>query len=325
MIEKNGIRQFALIGAAGFVAPRHMKAIVDTGNLLAAALDPSDSVGILDKYFPSAEFFTQAQPFEQYLALPKNQGLDARKVDYVAVCSPNHLHAEHIRLAFRNGADAICEKPIVLQPEELDRLEIDERECGRRVFAVLQLRLLPAVRQLKRIIAESADNKVHDVDMTHVAARGKWYFVSWKGDSEKSGGVVLNIGIHLFDLLQWIFGPAAEVRVHERTALRSAGVMDLKHARVRWFLSVDPEDLPQAAVSRGQRSYRSLIVDGQELDLSEDLSDLHTRTYEQIIAGRGLGLNEARASIETIFNIQHAEITGRSSDSHPFLFTGSHE
>lgn len=287
------MKNFALTGAAGFVAPRHMEAIQRTGNRLVAAFDPKDSVGVLDRYAPAARFFTEAERFDRWLE-KQRRGPEEERVHYLAVCSPNYLHDAHCRLGLRAHADVICEKPLVINPWNLEPLEELERETGRRVWTMLQLRTHDAVAPLREKVT-----KGHDVDVTYVTPRGPWYDVSWKGQDEKSGGVPTNIGIHVFDLVRWLFGPAMDVRVELAEPRRCAGVIELECARVRWLLSVDARDAQD-----GPR--RSLRIDGSEIDLSEGFDDLHTRVYERTLAGRGFGIADARPSIELVHRIRTA-------------------
>jgi UDP-N-acetyl-2-amino-2-deoxyglucuronate dehydrogenase len=300
-------KNFALLGAAGFVAPRHLKAIKDTGNSLLAACDPKDSVGIIDSYFPDAAFFTEVERFDRYLE-KRRRGPESERVDYVSVCSPNYLHDAHIRLALRVGAAAICEKPLVINPWNLDELEQLQRETGNRVFTVLQLRLLPSLVALRESLL--SDNKVHEVDLSYVTRRGRWYQISWKGSVEKSGGLVMNIGIHLFDMLLWLFGPMKKTELHHSSPDRVGGYLELERARVRWFLSVNAADLPTETAERGKPSFRSLAVDGREIEFSDGFTDLHTRVYERVLAGNGFGLEDARPSIELAYQIRHDVVAG---------------
>lgn len=313
---------FALIGAAGFVAPRHMKAIVETGNRLVCALDRSDSVGILDRFSFDVPFFTEFERFDRHAERLRRQGDDAR-IRYVSICSPNYLHDAHIRFALRIGADAICEKPLVLNPWNVDALAELEAESGRRVYNVLQLRLHPAIQQLKERIAREPGERVHDVDLSYVTARGRWYFVSWKGDLAKSGGIATNIGIHFFDTLLWLFGPVRGFEVHVRDDQRAAGFLELARARVRWFLSVSASDLPSRehpASSSAVTTFRSMEVDGTEFEFSDGFTDLHTATYREVLEGRGFGLEEARPSVELAHHIRHAvPVMGSSETKHPWL------
>ena len=309
---------FALIGAAGFVAPRHMKAIAETGNTLVAALDPNDSVGIIDSYFPEAAFFTEFERFDRHLEKLRRK---EKPVRYVGICSPNYLHDAHIRFALRVGADAICEKPLVLNPWNVDALTEIEADFPGRVWNILQLRLHPSLIALKKRVAEeiAADpGKTYDIDLTYLTSRGRWYFVSWKGYAEKSGGIATNIGIHFFDMLMWIFGPVRENIVHLNRPDAAAGFLELANARVRWFLSVNADFLPEAARERNLRTYRSITVDGREIEFSGGFTDLHTLSYREILAGRGFGLREAMPSIQTVRDIRGAEPRGAEGEFHPF-------
>ena len=310
-------KKFALIGAAGYIAPRHMKAIKETGNELVAALDPFDSVGIIDSFFPQADFFTEPERFDRHL--DKLRRSVSGKVDYVSICSPNYLHDAHIRLGLRNHAHVICEKPLVLNPWNLDGLEEVEKESGRKIFNILQLRLHPAIVALKNRIASSPAGKIYDVDLTYITSRGKWYFYSWKGNVTKSGGVVTNIGIHFFDMLSWVFGPVQKSQVHVYQEDKAAGFLQLKNARVRWFLSLDRNDLPVVATKNNLPTYRSVTVNGEEIEFSGGFTDLHTESYRQILAGKGFGIKEARNSIEIVHDIRKATPLGLSGDYHPFL------
>nr|MCU0982435.1 Gfo/Idh/MocA family oxidoreductase [Pirellulaceae bacterium] len=277
---------FALIGAAGFIAPRHMQAIHDTGNDLIAAVDPHDCVGRLDSYFPDARFFTEIERFDRFLE-KRRRGPEDQRVQYVSICTPNYLHDAHVRLALRVKAHAICEKPLVISPWNLDALQDLEAEYGCRVYNVLQLRLIPTLQELKRVVdADRSDHRA-DICLTYVTRRGKWYDVSWKGNPEKSGGVSMNIGVHFFDLLGWLFGEPEHWEVHLRTPRKMAGLLELERARVRWFLSVDEDDLPESTRAAGKFAYRSMTLDGQEIEFSDGFTDLHTRVYREILAGRG--------------------------------------
>lgn len=308
---------FALIGAAGYIAPRHMEAIRATGNDLIAAVDPHDSVGILDSYFPDCSFFTEIERFDRHLEKLRRSGDEAR-VHYLSVCSPNYLHDAHVRLALRVKAHAICEKPLAANPWGLDGLEEIEAETGCRVYTVLQLRVHPALVALReRLRSESGPRR--EVVLSYVTRRGRWYQYSWKGDSGKSGGVVLNIGVHFFDLLMWLFGPAEASEVHELGQTRAAGALELERARVRWFLSVDGRDLPEECIETGQRAFRSITIDGQELEFSNVFRDLHTAVYEDILAGRGYGIADARPAIELTYGIRTGTVVSPSLGAHPFL------
>jgi UDP-N-acetyl-2-amino-2-deoxyglucuronate dehydrogenase len=287
---------FGLIGAGGYIAPRHMKAIKETGNMLVAALDRYDGVGIMDSYFPEANFFTEPERFDRHLDKLRRKG-NGFKIDYVSICSPNYLHDAHMRLALRNDAHAICEKPLVLNPWNLDALSELEQETGKRIFTILQLRLHPAIIALREKIKNGPADKVYDVNLNYITSRGKWYHISWKGDLARSGGIATNIGIHFFDMLTWIFGDVTEneVKIHE--ADQASGFLKLEKANVNWHLSINADHLPTQATASGKRTYRSITVDGDEVEFSEGFTDLHTRSYEQILAGNGFGLEDARRSI----------------------------
>jgi len=306
---------FALIGVAGFVAARHLKAIKDTGNNLVAALDKSDSVGIMDSYFPEADFFVEFERFDRHIDKLKRVGT---KVDYVSICSPNYLHDSHIRFALRHQADAICEKPVVLNPWNVEALLEIEKETGRNVYNVLQLRHHPSIQALKNKIDSGPQDHVYDLDLTYITSRGNWYMISWKGDQQKSGGIATNIGVHFFDMLTWIFGDVKENIVHVSNNNKAGGFLQLEKARVRWFLSVDPTDLPGVKKSNGQRTYRSIKLEGEEIEFSEGFSDLHTISYNDILDGKGFGLEEARSSIETVYTIRNSTPIGCTGDYHPF-------
>lgn len=310
---------FALIGAAGFIAPRHMAAIQATGNRLVATLDPSDSVGIIDSYFPDSAFFVEFERFDRHIDKLRRKDRDG-KVDYVSICSPNYLHDAHCRLALRVGADAICEKPLVINPWNLDALQELEDETKRRIWTILQLRVHPKLVALRDAIRAEATTVHHDVVLTYITSRGAWYDVSWKGSEEKSGGIATNIGIHFFDLLWWLFGDARSSAVHLSARRRLAGVVEFERARVRWFLSVDDADLPFDA-QPGKATYRSITIDGDELEFTEGFTDLHTRVYEEILAGRGFGIDDARPSIELVHRIRTAEVEASPAIDlrHPWL------
>ena len=308
---------FALIGAAGFIAPRHMAAVRATGNRLVAALDPSDSVGVIDSYFPDSAFFTEFERFDRHLDKLRRSGA-GESVDFVSICSPNYLHDSHIRFALRSGAHAICEKPLVLNPWNIDGLVEAEANAGRKVNTILQLRLHPAIIALRdRVAAREPRRGKHEVDLTYNTSRGKWYLYSWKGDEKKAGGIATNIGVHFFDMLHFVFGTLQDSKVHVYEPVRAAGFLEYEKARVRWFLSVAAEDLPERQRAAGQRTFRSITVDGEEVEFSEGFSDLHTRSYEQILAGQGFGLDESRCAIETIARIRTARPLGGTGDCHP--------
>ena len=311
------MKRFALIGAAGYIAPRHMKAIKDTGNILVAALDKCDSVGILDSYFPDADFFTEFERFDRHIDKLKRKG---KELDYVSICSPNYLHDAHIRFALRNDADAICEKPLVLNPWNLDALKEIEEETGRKVYNILQLRVHPAIVSLKKQVEEEfkGKEKKYKIDLTYITSRGKWYFISWKGDINKSGGVATNIGIHFFDMLMWIFGGIKHYEVHYSEPLKKmAGYLELEKAEVRWFLSVDFKDLPEAAIKEGKRTYRSITVDESEVEFSGGFTDLHTVVYQEILNGKGFGIEDARPSIELVYRLRNIKPVGFNDRVHP--------
>jgi len=309
---------FAVIGVGGYVAPRHLKAIRDTNNNLIAAVDPKDSVGILDQFGFDVNFFTEIERFDRHLEKLRRGAMENR-INYVTICSPNYLHDAHCRLALRAGADVICEKPLVINPWNLDPLEELEAEAGRRINTVLQLRVHPELLKLKQSLEQDKFSGQRDVMLTYVTSRGGWYHVSWKGQVEKSGGVAMNVGIHLFDLLLWLFGPVAEIRMYHQDDTRVAGFMELEHARVRWFLSVDVNDLPFPAQLGGKTTFRSITVDGKEVEFSEGFTGLHTRVYEETLAGRGFGIQDARPSIELVHKIRNAPIYPLDDMIHPFL------
>ncbi|MCF8345774.1 MAG: Gfo/Idh/MocA family oxidoreductase [Bacteroidales bacterium] len=307
-------KNFTLIGIAGYIAIRHVKAIMETGNNLVAALDKFDSVGFVDAYFPDADFFVEFERFDRHIAMLNRTG---RQIDYVSICSPNYLHDSHIRFALRNGADAICEKPLVLNPWNIDALLDYEKETGKKVYNILQLRHHPSIIALKKKIENGPKDKIYDIDLSYITSRGKWYHYSWKGDVHKSGGIATNIGVHFFDMLTWIFGEVRENTVHLLKEDKSAGFLQLEKARVRWFLSIDYNDVPAAIKKNGQRTYRSITVDGEEIEFSGGFTDLHTVSYQEIIAGKGFGVECARNSIDTVYNIRNAEPKGLQGDYHP--------
>lgn len=311
-------KNFAIIGVGGYIAPRHLRAIRDTGNNLIAAADPKDSVGILDQFGYDLSFFTEIERFDRHLEKLR-RGPEENRTHYISVCSPNYLHDAHCRLAMRVGADVICEKPLVINPWNLDNLEEIEAETGRKVNTILQLRVHPELLKLKQTLQENASGKQRDVMLTYIASRGVWYHVSWKGQREKSGGIATNIGVHFFDLLLWLFGPAGDVKVHHSDDKCMSGYIELENARVRWFLSVDVNDLPESAVADGKTTYRSITVDGQEIEFSGGFTDLHTRVYEETLAGRGFGIQDARPSIELTHRIRTAELSPIDSLAHPKL------
>lgn len=297
------MKKFALVGAAGYIAPRHMKAIKETGNTLVAALDKHDNVGILDSYFPEADFFTEFERFDRHLDKLKRKG---EPVDFVSICSPNYLHDAHIRYSLRYGADAICEKPLVLNPWNLDALIEMEKETNKKVFTILQLRLHPSIISLREKILAGPKDKKYQVDLRYITSRGNWYHSSWKGDITKSGGVATNIGIHFFDMLIWIFGDMKEVVVNTQDQEHASGTLELERASVNWFLSINSNHLPDAAAKAGKRTYRSLTMEGQEIEFSEGFTDLHTKSYEEILKGNGFTLQDAYPSIQVAFKLRNA-------------------
>jgi UDP-N-acetyl-2-amino-2-deoxyglucuronate dehydrogenase len=311
-------KNFALIGAAGYIAPRHMQAVKDTGNQLVAAVDPHDNVGRLDNIFPETRFFTEIERFDRHLEKLRRQGEDQR-VHYVSVCTPNYLHDAHTRLALRVRAHAICEKPLVMSPWNLDALEELEQESGCNVYNVLQLRLLPSLLAIKQSMEQSTGSQRHDISLTYITRRGRWYDSSWKGSMDKSGGVAMNIGVHFFDLLQWLFGTVEHSELHFRSPRRMAGYMLLEKARVKWFLSTDIEDLPAECRAKGEFAYRSMLLDGQEIEFSRGFKDLHTQVYEEVLAGRGCRIPDARPAIQAVHEINHMDVVSAGTKAHPQL------
>jgi len=295
------MKNFVLIGAGGYIAPRHMKAIKDTGNNLLAALDRHDSVGIMDSYFPEADFFTEFERFDRHVEKLKRQGVHT---DYVSVCSPNYLHDAHIRFGLRIGADVICEKPVVLNPWNIDALMEIEKETGRNVYTILQLRLHPAIIALREKIKNGPADKKYNVKLHYITSRGHWYHTSWKGDIQKSGGIATNIGVHFFDMLLWIFGDLKESTVHQHTDDTASGTLELEKANVEWFLSIDANTLPEEVKKEGKRTFRTLTIDGDAFEFSEGFTELHTRSYEEIIAGRGFPISETKKAIEVVSKIR---------------------
>ncbi len=310
------MNKFAIIGAAGFIAPRHMKAIRDTDNQLLTAFDKFDSVGVMDSYFPEANFFTEFERFDRHVDKLRREG---NPLDYVTICSPNYLHDAHIRFGLRNQAHVICEKPLVLNPWNIDALNEIERETGKTVYNILQLRLHPSIIALKKRIEAGPADKIYDIDLAYITSRGKWYNISWKGDISKSGGIATNIGIHFFDTLTWIFGKPKHNIVHLHEPNTAAGFLDLERARVRWFLSTDFNTLPESVKLQNKRTYRLLEMEGEEIEFSDGFTDLHTQSYQQILAGKGFGLMEAYPSIEMVHDIRTAKLTELKGDYHPLL------
>jgi UDP-N-acetyl-2-amino-2-deoxyglucuronate dehydrogenase len=309
------MKRFALIGAAGYIAPRHMVAIRETGNALVAALDPNDSVGIIDSHFPDADFFTEFERFDRHIDKLRRSG---KGVDYVAIASPNYLHDSHMRFALRSGADAICEKPLVLNPWNIDGLKEIESDTGRKVNTVLQLRLHPSIVALREQVQSSDPNKKYDVDLTYITSRGHWYLQSWKGKLDKSGGIATNIGVHFYDMLHFVFGAVQQSVVHLATPTKAAGYLEYERARVRWFLSIDVNDVPEAERAKGKRTFRAITANGENIEFSDGFTDLHTRSYEEILAGRGFGLEENRVAIETVAGIRQSAVVS-SGEIHPFV------
>ncbi len=312
------MKNFAITGVAGYIAPRHLQAIRDTGNRLVAALDPHDSVGILDRYFPDVDFFTDFERFDRHLDKLR-RGPEKERIHYLSICSPNYLHDAQIRLALRTGADAVCEKPIVLNPWNLDALRELERETGRSVKTILQLRIHPSLLELKsRFEKESRDRK-HEVILTYITSRGPWYLYSWKNSVERSGGLATNIGIHIFDLLLWFFGSVQRIEIHYSDSRCVGGFFELQKANVRWFLSIKKEDLPEGELKQGKSIFRFIKIDGKEIEFSEGFADLHTRVYEEILAGRGSGIEDARPSVELAYQVRNARITPPADIVHPMV------
>ena len=310
------MKNFALMGAAGYIAPRHLKAIKDTNNTLIAALDKFDSVGIMDRYFPNANFFTEFERFDRHIEKLKRN--DAIALDYVSICTPNYLHDSHIRMALRSGAHAICEKPIVLNPWNIDALAAIEKESQGSINTILQLRLHTAIIDLKKKVDASPKNGKYEIDLTYITSRGKWYDASWKGEDSKSGGIATNIGVHFYDMLSWVFGNVQENAVHLRTPHKAAGYLEFENARVRWFLSIDAEDLPKEVKEKQQRTFRAITIDKEELEFSDGFTELHTISYQKILQHQGFGLEEVRPSIEIVQDIRNSEINNLGH-KHPFL------
>ena len=309
-------KNFALIGVAGYIAPRHMKAIKDTNNNLIAALDKFDSVGIMDSYFPNADFFVEFERFDRHLEKLKRE--KNIHLDYVSICTPNYLHDAHIRSALRRDAHAICEKPLVLNPWNIDALLDIQKATGKQVYTILQLRLHQSIIDLKKKVENGPKDKIYDVDLTYLTSRGHWYYTSWKGDVSKSGGIASNIGVHFYDMLSWIFGSVKKNTVHLHTHDRAAGYLEFERARVRWFLSIDYDVIPQEIRDKGQRTYRSIKIDGDEIEFSGGFTELHTTSYKDILNGNGFGLKDARQSIEIVQTIRNKEISPLQGDYHPF-------
>ncbi|MBS5413078.1 MAG: Gfo/Idh/MocA family oxidoreductase [Bacteroides thetaiotaomicron] len=308
------MKNFALIGAAGYIAPRHLRAIKDTNNRLVAAYDNFDSVGIMDSFFPESSFFVEQELFDRHCT--KLKGTE-KEIDYVSICTPNYLHDAHMRYGLRLGADVICEKPLVLNPWNVDALQEVEKETGNNIYTILQLRLHQSIIDLKKKIENGPKDKIYDVDLTYITSRGNWYYTSWKGDVHKSGGIATNIGVHFYDMLSWVFGSVKKNVVHVYTHDRAAGYLELEKARVRYFLSINAENLPENAVKGEKLTYRTINIDGEEFEFSKGFTELHTESYKNILAGNGFGIEDARNAINIVYDIRHAEPIGLKGDYHP--------
>lgn len=310
------MKKFALMGAAGFIAPKHLKAIKETNNQLLAAYDPNDSVGIIDSFFPKAHFFTEFERFDRHLEKLRIEKQQA--IDYVSICTPNYLHDAHVRFALRNGADAICEKPLVLNPWNAEKLIVLEENYSNKINTILQLRLHPSIIALKEKITNNPSEKIHDIDLTYITSRGNWYYASWKSAIEKSGGICSNIGIHFFDMLIWIFGDVEKNIVHIMEHDRASGILHLKKANVRWFLSINADTLPKEILESGQRTFRTIKIDKEELEFSAGFTDLHTESYKHILSGNGFGISKTLKSLKLAHELRHAPISPLIDDFHPF-------
>lgn len=309
------MKNFILIGAAGFIAPRHLKAIKETGNTLVAALDKFDSVGIIDSYFPECSFFTEFERFDRHIEKLKRNGTH---VDYVSICTPNYLHDAHIRFGLRHGADVICEKPLVLNPWNIDSLAEIEKQSGKHIYNIFQLRLHPVIIDLKRKVDAAPKDKIYEFDLTYITSRGNWYYTSWKGDVNKSGGVATNIGVHFFDMLTWIFGKVKTNDIHIHTHDRAAGYLEFEKAKVRWFLSINENTIPKEVRAAGKRTYRSMKIEGEEIEFSDGFTDLHTKSYQNILDGNGFSLMEAKNGISIVHEIRSKTPLGLKGNYHPF-------
>ncbi|MBL57390.1 MAG: oxidoreductase [Flavobacteriales bacterium] len=310
------MKNFALIGASGYIAPRHLRAIKDTNNNLLSAYDPFDSVGIIDSFFPKADFFTEFERFDRHI---DKLGRSGNGLDYVSICSPNYLHDSHIRFGLKAGANIICEKPLVLNPWNVEGLMDLEKETGKKVYNILQLRLHESIIAVKKKVDLAPKDKVFDFDLTYITSRGKWYYTSWKGDVNKSGGIATNIGVHFFDMLSWIFGSVKKCVVHLHTHDRAAGYFEFDRARVRWFLSINSDTLPVEVRESGKTTYRSMMLEGQEIEFSDGFTDLHTKSYEQVLNGKGYRVSEALNAIEIVHQIRNASPIGKQGEYHPFV------
>lgn len=309
-------KNFAIIGVGGYIAIRHLKAIKETGNNLLASLDPCDSVGIIDSFFPESNFFVEFERFDRHIEKLRRNGT---QIDFVSICSPNYLHDSHIRFALRSGANAICEKPLVLNPWNVDALAEIEKESGGNIYNILQLRLHPSIIELKKKIDSESKEKIYDIELAYITSRGKWYHISWKGDIQKSGGIATNIGVHFFDMLIWIFGSVKQNIVHILEPDKAAGYLDLERARIKWFLSLDYNDIPKKIKNQGARTYRSITLNNEEIEFSGGFTDLHTISYQNILEGKGFPLCEAKQSIETVYTIRNATPIGLTGEYHHFL------
>jgi UDP-N-acetyl-2-amino-2-deoxyglucuronate dehydrogenase len=310
------MKRFALIGTAGYIAPRHLNAIKDTGNDLIVAMDVNDSVGIMDMHFPESEFFTE---FEDFAAYVEDEALKGNKLDYISICSPNYLHAPQMKFALKNGIDVICEKPLVLSSKEIDTLKLYEEKYGAKVNSILQLRLHPSIIALREKVQNSPVDEVFDVELTYMTSRGKWYLKSWKGVDEKSGGVATNVGVHFFDMLHFIFGDIKFNEVHYKDDQTVAGYLEYERARVKWFLSIDANNLPENAIQGEKKTYRSIMIGDEELEFSGGFTDLHTQSYQNVLAGKGYGLEENRTAIETVEGIRDQAVVANPEHYHPLM------
>ena len=310
------MKNFALMGASGYIAPRHFRAIKDTNNKLIVAYDPFDSVGIIDSYFPNADFFTEFERFDRHIDKEKRNG---NQLDYVSICSPNYLHDSHIRFGLKNGADVICEKPLVLNPWNVEGLMEMEKETGKNVYNILQLRLHDSIIALKKQVESAPKDKIFDFDLTYITSRGKWYYTSWKGDVNKSGGIATNIGVHFFDMLTWIFGDVKKNTVNIHTHDRAAGYLELEKANVRWFLSINSETLPKNVRESGKTTYRSMTLEGKEIEFSDGFTELHTLSYKDILNGGGFRISESLKAIQTVYEIRNQNPIGLKGDYHTFF------
>ncbi len=306
-------KNFALIGVAGYIAPRHLRAIKDTGNKLLASLDPNDSVGLIDSYFPDSPFFVEFERFDRHIDKQRRNGIS---LDYTSICSPNYLHDSHIRFALRSGSHAICEKPLVLNPWNVDALCEIEKEYGKRIYNILQLRLHPSIIALKQKIDQGPKDKIYDIELSYITSRGRWYYISWKGDVHKSGGIATNIGVHFFDMLLWLFGGVKQNIVHQMKDDKAGGYLDLERARVKWFLSLDYNDIPDNVKETGQRTYRSITINGEEMEFSGGFTDLHTESYMHILSGQGFGIYDSKPAIETVYTIRNNTPIGLKGEYH---------